>query len=282
MQISRLSHNRPGYPEQLREISSPPQGLFVLGNLPKGPCIAIVGTRRPTEYGRQMAYRLAGELASAGVVIVSGLAVGIDAVAHQAAVEAGGVTVAVLACGLNQIYPATNRSLAVKILQRGAIISEYPEGTPPLRHHFVARNRLISGLSCAVVIPEADASSGSLITANFALEQNRSVMAVPGNVTSLRSAGPNNLIKSGATPVTDTSDILAALDLEAPQLAKSAVTAKSREEAQILELLSRGVNTSQELITQSQMSAGQFANVITLMEITGKVRNLGAGSWIAR
>ncbi|HSH31478.1 MAG TPA: DNA-processing protein DprA [Candidatus Saccharimonadales bacterium] len=283
MQISEISYKDAVYPDQLREISSPPQQLFTLGSLPQGPFIAIVGTRRPTQYGRHMAYRLSSELAAAGVVIVSGLALGIDAVAHQAAVEAGGVTVAVLGCGLDAIYPSSNRTLARNILDaNGTIISEYPKGTPPLRHHFPARNRIIAGLSCAVVIPEADASSGSLITANFALEQNRTVMAVPGNTTSLRSAGPNNLIKSGATPITGSSDILAALDLEAPQLAKSTVTAKSREEALVLELLSQGVTTTAELITRSHMTAGQFANVITLMEITGKVRNLGAGSWIGR
>jgi DNA processing protein len=283
MQISKITYSNSQFPDQLREISSPPKQLFMLGKLADVPLVAIVGTRRPTDYGKQITYQLATELASAGVGIVSGLALGIDAIAHQAALEAGGYTIAVMAHGLDTIYPASNRALGHRILkQGGAIVSEYQEGTETFKSNFVARNRIVSGLSRAVVIPEADAASGSLITANFALNQDRTVMAVPGNITSPRSAGPNNLIKVGAVPVTSASDILAALDLESEAIMSQSASAKSAEEAKLLELLENGVTNSQELIEASALSASQFANVISLMEITGKVRNLGAGTWIKR
>lgn len=280
MQISKLSYNQTNYPDLLRQIASPPKELFVLGKLPVIPSVAIVGSRQATDYGKQITYKLASDLARSGIAIVSGLAYGIDAVAQQAAVENGGVAIAVLAHGLNQIYPVSNRGLAKLILKNGALVSEYPEGVEPRKWHFVARNRLISGLSKAVIITEANASSGSLITANFALEQNRLVMAIPGNITSPRSAGPNNLIKSGAIPITDASDVLAALNLNA--ISSQPVKAESREEASVLEFLNQGISSSQELIEKTGLSASQFANIISLMEITGKVRNLGAGQWVSR
>jgi DNA processing protein len=280
MQITKLSYKSQEYPDILRNIAAPPKQLYVVGDIPAGPAIAIVGSRRPTQYGKQMTYKLASELAKAGVVIVSGLALGIDAMAHLGAVEAGGKTIAVQACGMDRIYPASNRSLAIKILRDGAIISEYPEGTEPFKSNFVARNRIIAGLCQAIIIPEADASSGSLHTVNFALQQGKTVMAVPGHVTSARSAGPNNLLRSGAVPITGTSDVLAALDLGG-MLAKP-VRARNSEEASVLELLGQGVSNSQEIIDKSGMSAAEFANIITLMEITGKVRNLGAGTWVSR
>ncbi|HVE81165.1 MAG TPA: DNA-processing protein DprA [Candidatus Dormibacteraeota bacterium] len=282
MQISKLLYAKSQYPEFLREIPSPPKELFVLGKvLTDIPLVAIVGSRKPTAYGKQITHQLAGELAHAGVGVVSGLALGIDAIAHQGALDAGGYTIAVQACGLNEIYPASNRNLGRRIIESGgAVVSEYPKGMPPLKQHFPARNRIISGLSLAVIVTEADASSGSLITANFALEQNKLVMAVPGNITSLRSAGPNNLIKTGAIPVTSAADVLTALDLKSTKLSKKPARADSAVEAKLMELLDSGLSNSQELIEQSGLNAAEFANVITLMEITGKVRNLGAGTWI--
>jgi DNA processing protein len=282
MQYSKLSHEDTHYPDMLRQIKPAPKLLYISGKLPNGPYVAIVGSRRPTDYGRQVTYRLAGELAAAGVVIVSGLALGVDGLAHQAALEAGGVTVAVLGTAIDDIYPASNRGLARRILEKGAVVSEYGPGQSTHRGSFPARNRIISGLSLAVIVTEADASSGSLITANFALNQDRLVLAVPGNITSPRSAGPNNLLRSGAIPVTSASDVLAALDLDSPALVKAPVKADSREEADILRLLGEGVHTSQDLIERTGLNAAQFANIISLMEITGKVRNLGAGQWIAR
>lgn len=283
MQISKITYANRQYPDSLREIAAAPKQLYHLGRFSANPLVAIVGTRRPTDYGRQVTHLLASELARAGIGIVSGLALGIDAAAHQAALEAGGYTLAVQACGLDKIYPASNRGLATKILAGGgAIISEYGPATPALKQHFPARNRIISGLSLAVIVTEADASSGSLITANFALQQDRLIMAVPGNITSLRSAGPNNLIKSGAIAVTSAADVLAALDLESRALQARPAAAQSREEAKLLELIDSGTTSSQELIDGAQMTASQFAHVISLMEITGKVRNLGAGVWIRR
>jgi DNA processing protein len=280
MHIAKLSYEHSSYPDQLRQISNPPMSLYVLGQLPPMPYVAIVGTRRPTEYGRKVTYQLASELSRAGVAIVSGLAYGLDAVAHQAAVDSGGVAIGVLAAGLDQIYPVYNRSLAIKILKNGGLVSEYPAGITPRKQSFVARNRIISGLCLATIVTEANASSGTLITANFALNQNRLVMAVPGPITSLRSAGPNNLIKSGAIPITDSSDVLTALNLDS--LTFTPVKADSREEARLLELLQQGVNTSEELIQHSGFTATQFANIISLMEISGKVRNLGAGQWVSK
>jgi DNA processing protein len=280
MHIAKLSYEHSSYPDQLRQISNPPMSLYVLGQLPPMPYVAIVGTRRPTEYGRKITYQLASELSRAGVAIVSGLAYGLDAVAHQAAVDSGGVAIGVLAAGLDQIYPVYNRSLAIKILKNGGLVSEYPAGITPRKQSFVARNRIISGLCLATIVTEANASSGTLITANFALNQNRLVMAVPGPITSLRSAGPNNLIKSGAIPITDSSDVLTALNLDS--LTSTPVKANSREEARLLELLQQGVNTSEELIQHSGFTATQFANIISLMEISGKVRNLGAGQWVSK
>jgi DNA processing protein len=209
------------------------------------------------------------------------LALGIDAVAHRAALDAGGKTVAVLANGLNQIYPKSHRGLAIEILKRGgAIVSEQPDDMPPLKQHFVARNRIISGLCKAVIITEAGTDSGALHTANFATEQGRTVMVVPGNVTSTTSVGCNRLLRTGAVAVTDTVDVLQELDINAASA--TPVKAQSKEEQTILDLLAAGKNTSQELIEQSQLSAGQFANIISLMEITGKVRSLGAGQWMVR
>ena len=283
MQSTKLHCADPHYPRLLREITNPPKHIYVSGPIPDIPLVAIVGSRRPTDYGRQVTYRLASELAAAGVGVVSGLAIGIDAVAHQAVVEAGGFTVAVLGSGLNQVYPARNRTLARKLLgSGGVIVSEQEADMPPLKHHFPARNRIIAGMSLSVIVTEAAASSGSLITATFALDENRLVMAVPGNITSLSSAGTNKLLRAGASVVTETKDILDALNLNVKQVAKPAIPPASAEEAVIIELIGQGVTTSRELIERSQLNAARFAHVISLMEITGKVRNLGAGTWVTR
>ena len=283
MQINQIFSQDPQYPQQLLEIPSPPKSLYVLGELPTAPMVAIVGTRKPSEYGQKVTYQLAYELAAAGMVIVSGLAAGLDAVAHRAALDAGGLTIAVQACGLDQIYPASNRQLAIDILDKGgAIISEYEAKTVPFRGNFPARNRIVSGLSIGTIVTEATADSGTLITANFATAQNRVVMAVPGNITSPRAAGPNNLLRTGGVVVTGASDVLAALNFETGAVADIPVLAKSPQEAKILALMREGVSSSQDLIEASGYPANEFANIISLMEITGKVRNLGAGVWTPR
>ena len=281
MNIQQIHHNDNTFPDTLRDIASPPKVLYLAGEVPELPMVAIVGTRRPTNYGRSITYQLAGELARAGFCIVSGLALGIDTVAHQAALDNNGKTLAVLGCGLDNPYPKSNAGLFKQILKSGGgVISEYPNGTEAYKSNFPARNRIIAGLSLAIIVTEADAKSGSLITANFALQANRIVMAMPGNITSQRSAGPNNLIKNGAQLVTNSSDVLALLGMQSPKLQKLKITADSKEEALIMELLGNQSLTTQQLIDQTEIDAVSLASIISLMEITGKIRNLGAGQWI--
>lgn len=281
MNIQQIKYNDNSFPAMLRDIASPPKHLYSLGQIPELPMIAIVGTRRPTNYGRTLTYRIASELARAGFCIVSGLALGIDTIAHQAALDVGGKTLAVLGCGLDCPYPRSNTNLFKQIIKLGGgAISEYPIGTEAYKSNFPARNRIIAGLSLATVVTEADAKSGSLITANFALQANRLVMAIPGNITSLRSAGPNNLIKNGAQLVTNAGDILAILGMESPNLQKVKIKADSKEEALIMDLLGSQSLSTQQLIDQTNIDAVSLASIISLMEITGKIRNLGAGQWI--
>ncbi len=282
MQITTISYANSQYPDALREIDTAPKQLYVRGNLCAVPLVAVVGSRRLTSYGKEATYKIVSELAAGGIGIVSGLAIGIDAVAHEAAVDAGGYTLAVMGSGLSEIYPARNRALAARILESGgAIVSEYELDMPPLKQNFPARNRIISGLSLGVIVTEADAKSGSLITSKRALDQNREVMAIPGNITSPRSAGPNNLIRAGATAITSASDVLTLLRLK-PNQALVRPQPGTRQEAIIFALIEHGITTSPELIARSKLSAAEFANVISLMEITGKVRNLGAGTWARR
>ncbi len=282
MKINKITQKDKSFPESLRHIPSPPKLLYVLGDLEPlkhTKVVGIVGSRAITPYGQQVTSRLSGELAQRGVAIVSGLALGVDAVAHKAALDADGYTVAVLANGLDTIQPSTNRNLALQILkQGGAIISEYAEGTPGLKQNFVARNRLVSGLSDGLLITEATERSGSLHTANFALEQGKVVMAVPGNITSGNSAGTNNLIKNGAVPVTSIQDILAALDLES-ETTNVSVMGANAEEAIILELIKRGMTDINELQQASELPPELFSQTMTMLEITAKVRPLGAGQW---
>lgn len=282
MQISSLSYDSIEYPDRLRHIGSPPKELFILGELPKSPCVAIVGSRKPTEYGIQMAYEFSKELASAGITIVSGLAIGVDGIAHQAALDAGGTTIAVLGAPLNKIYPYVNRSIAIDILKTrsGALVSEYPVGAPVFPSNFAVRNRIITGLSLGVIIIEATAKSGTDNAVKFALAQNREVMAVPGNITNTNSAGPHKHIREGATLVTGSADVMSILNLE--EIAQQPVKASGPEEQAIINLITKGTTHTQELIEQSHLSAAQFANIISLMEISGKVRNLGAGKWVTR
>lgn len=204
------------YPANLKEIHNPPQILYVRGNLkPEDDIsVAIVGARRCSEYGKRVTRKLASGIAEAKVTIISGLALGLDTIAHEEAVKKGSRTIAVLANGLDTVYPQANWELAEKISQNGALISEYPPGTEPLKQNFPARNRIISGLAKSVLITEATDKSGTLHTLNFALEQNRDVYAVPGPIDSPLSLLPNNLIKEGARPVTEASDILIDMGIE--------------------------------------------------------------------
>lgn len=224
--------------------------------------------------------RLAGELAKAGVVIASGLAIGVDGVAHRAALEAGGKCIAVLPAGLDRIYPASHHTLAEQILEQGgALVTEYSDKTIAYKMNFIARNRIVSGLSDAVLITEAAAKSGTLHTADFALQQGREVLAVPGNITSPTSAGTNALLKSGATPVTDTKDVLQALGIMLPTANKYRPIGRNPNEQVILDLLFNGTENGAELMQQSQLDISLFNQTLTMLEIQGLIRPLGNNHW---
>ena len=281
--VKMLTPKSPLFPSQLLDIADPPRQLHYLGNIEAAlsqPRLAIVGSRKVSAYGKSVTTRLAKEAAEQGITIVSGLALGVDGLAHQAALEAGGKTIAVLPSGLDKIYPATHHQLAERILkQGGALITEYGDGTEAYKTNFVARNRIVSGISDAVLITEAALKSGSLHTANFARKQGKILMVVPGNITSELSAGPNNLIKTGhAVAVTEIRDILAAMGLK--RVTKKVVKLGStQEETAILQLLQHGMSDASELLHHSQLETSLFNQTLTMMEITGKIRPLGAGKW---
>ncbi len=270
-------------PERIRSISRPPDRLFTIGanlaDLLTKPCVAIVGSRKVSAYGRQVTAQLAAELTQAGIVIISGLAFGVDSIAHRAVLEAGGQTVAVLPTSLNAIYPASHRALAQRITEQGgALVSEYPEGVPTYPSNFIARNRIVTALSDAVVIVEAAERSGTLSTARFALEQGRELLAVPGNITSQTSVGTNNLIKAGAAPVTAAADILHAIGVTNSP-AKNKHHSNDPNEQMILDLLEAGEADGAALLTHSALAADLFAQTLTMLEIQGLVRPLGNNHW---
>jgi len=277
-----ININDNAYPKKLKQIADPPKKLYVIGNLAslsEKTAVSIVGSRAVTPYGRQVTTQLATGLASKGIAIVSGLALGVDGLAHQAALDAGGYTVAVQACGLDRFYPSSHHNLAKQILASGgAVISEYPEKTEPYPINFVARNRIVSALCDGLLITEATERSGTLHTANFALEQGKTVMAVPGNITSSNSTGTNNLIKTGATPITSVQDVLHALNI-GKQTSLMTVIAANAEEAVVLQLMQRGITDGGELQTHSKLSPEIFNQTLTMLEITAKIRPLGAGHW---
>lgn len=270
-------------PDRLKQIPDPPKQLFTKGTpleeLLTHPCLTVVGSRKVTPYGREVTNRLVTEVAQAGVVIVSGLAYGVDAIAHRAALEAKGLTIAVLPTNLDKIHPASHRQLAQEIIGKGgALVSEYPPDSLIQKWNFVQRNRIASGLSQAVLITEAGPKSGTLHTAEFALEQGREVLAVPGNITSPNSVGTNSLIKAGATPVTTADDIFQALGVTPPQT-KSAPKGDTPAEQAILGLIYQDVRDGQQLLIQSKLEVSQFNQTLTMLEITGKVRPIGADQW---
>jgi DNA processing protein len=273
------------YPRRLKEIDQPPPVLYVLGELcPEDDwAVAIVGTRRITPYGRQVTEEIASTLARSGVTIVSGLARGIDGTAHQASLAAEGRTLAVLGSGVDRIYPPENRRLAERIVAQGALISDYPPGTPPDAANFPPRNRIISGLSLAVVVIEAGESSGALITARFAADQGRDVFAVPGNITAPQSRGTNRLIQDGAYPLLKSQDILEALQLTmlpAQREARVGIPADAIE-AQILNLLGSEPVHVDDLRERAGLPIEKVTASLTLMELKGMVRQVGGMHYIA-
>jgi DNA processing protein len=283
MKVNKLTLVSSEFPEILKHIPQPPKELYTLGDLGpllEIPRVTIVGSRKVTPYGRQATAQLARELAQAGVVIISGLALGVDSIAHKACLEAGGKTIAVLPTSLDNIYPSSHRQLAKDILvQGGALVSEYEASMPGLKHNFIERNRLVSGLSDGVLITEAAIKSGTLHTANFALEQGKTVMAVPGNITSLTSEGTNSLLKAGAIMVTETADILSALNLTEKDLQKQLPLAANAAEQTVLDLIAAGTTEASAILAASQLNPSEFNQTLTMLEITGKIRPLGMGNW---
>lgn len=276
--ISFLHYGSPGYPEALMHIFDPPPGLFMRGSVDTGePAVAMVGSRKATRYGLTVASRLAGDLAATGLTVVSGMARGIDTSAHRGALDAGGRTIAVLGCGLEVTYPRENAGLAREIALSGAVVSEFPLQAQPEPWHFPVRNRIISGLSRAVVVVEAASRSGALITADFALDQGREVLAVPGNITSEQSRGPNRLIRQGARPVVEAGDILEELGLErlfSLEKEDSPGVRLSPEEEAVSRLISAGPAALDELVDQTGLPAQKVLVALTFLEMKGIARQL--------
>lgn len=269
-------------PERLQVIAQPPACLNVLSanweNLLARPAVAIVGSRRPSSYGQHVTRRLARELASQGIVIVSGLANGIDSEAHRGALEAGGLTIAVLPAGVEQVYPATNRALARRIVdQGGALISEYDDISPhPFKFQFVERNRLIAGMASVVIVTEASLTSGSRHTVDFALDQGKTVMAVPGRISDELAGMPHKLLFDGAHIIRDTNDVLQQLGLSGEP--RNTTSADPAEQV-ILSLLALGNRSEPQLRQQCQLDITVFNQKVTMLEISGRICSDGAGGW---
>jgi DNA processing protein len=264
------------YPYRLTQIADPPLGLFVRGRLRAGPLVTVVGSRRATAYGRQVARLLGEELAAAGVVIVSGMARGVDAAAHEGALAATGETWAVWGAGPDRIYPPEHGKLAEQIARRGALLTEYPPGTPPRRHHFPERNRLLAGIAGAVVIVEAAARSGALVTARQAVDEGREVFAVPGSILSDLSVGPNALLRMGAQPLLNPNDVLRVLDISPP----AAVERSAAAQDQLLQVLAPGEALSvDEVASRAGRPVPEVLEIILGLEIEGHIERQQDGRY---
>lgn len=273
------------YPKRLKEIDQPPPVLYTWGEITGEDdwAVAIVGTRRITAYGRQVAEETATLLARRGITVISGLARGVDAVAHQAALAAGGRTIAVLGSGVDRIYPPEHIKLAERMAAKGAVVSDYAPGTPPESANFPPRNRIISGLARAVVVVEAGDDSGALITASFAADQGREVFAVPGNINAPQSRGTNRLIRDGARPLLSPEELLAALNLELVvehRQARTAIPADATEAA-LLGVLGNEPLHVDEIQAQSGLAVEKVSAALALMELKGMVRQVGGMNYIA-
>lgn len=285
MKINRISPQSNQFLQILDNIAKTPKKLYFIGALPesRAPTVAIVGTRKPTSYGKEVTHKLSYELARRGVIIVSGLALGVDGLAHRAALEAGGTTLAILANGLPRIYPASHKGLADDIIKKGgAVITEYEPDTEAWPNQFLERNRIVSGLSDAVIITEAAARSGTLNTAMHALEQGKEVFVVPGNITSPMSSGCNALLKQGATPITAYEDVLERIAPDLMQPQTSLALGNTPEETVILTLLAGGVRDGDELQQKAGIKPAEFASIMTMLEMSGTIRSLGANQWTLR
>jgi DNA processing protein len=268
--VRYVGRRDPGYPVLLGAIHDPPPGIYTRGaagmELLGDRCVAVVGARACSSYGRAVARSLARDLAAAGLVVVSGLARGIDAEAHRGALEAGVPTVAVLGCGIDRDYPAAHAELAGRIRESGLVVSEYGPGVEPAPWRFPARNRIVAGLCAATVVVEARERSGALITADFALEEGREVFAVPGEITSALSAGANGLLRLGASPLLEASDVLSSYGVVAPERAEP-----DGDHDPILAALADGPASLDALSRRTGRAASELAAALTALELAGRV-----------
>jgi DNA processing protein len=282
--LRMITRDGADYPAALAQIPAPPPLLYISGQISGVDdwSVAVVGTRSPTTYGREATRRLVGELAAAGVTVVSGLAIGVDTIAHSAALETGGRTIAVLASGLDQVYPERNRPLAEQIVANGALVSEFPLGTRPTPQLFPVRNRIISGLALGTLVVEGGVKSGALITVRYALEQGRDVFAVPGPIFSPKSEGPNQLIRDGAGLVARGQDILEALNLSAAAIQQEVQAALPDDptEAALLGLVSYEAQHVDEIRRQSDMPITVVSSTLAILELKGLVRQAGPMQYV--
>ncbi len=283
--IQVLTWDDEAYPRRLREIEQSPPVLYMVGELRDEDrwAVAIVGTRRVTQYGRQVTREVATQLAEAGITVVSGLARGVDAVAHQAALQAGGRSIAILGCGVDIIYPPEHRQLAEAMIQHGALLSDYAPGTPPDAVNFPPRNRIISGISQAVLIVEAGERSGALITAAFAADQGREVFAVPGNIYAPQSKGTNNLIRQGAHLFCDVQDLIESLNLTlvSEHRAAQKVLPANQDEARLFAVLSQEPLHVDDIRARTELPISLVASTLSIMELKGLVKQVGPMRYIA-
>jgi DNA processing protein len=279
-----LTWDSPDYPRLLREIPAPPYLLYVKGTITEEDAwaVAVVGTRRVSSYGREVTRRLVAPLARSGITVVSGMARGIDAEAHWTALKSGGRTIAVLGCGIDQVYPPEHRQLAQEIIAHGALVSDYPLGTEPEGKNFPPRNRIISGLSLGTLVTEAGMRSGALITADFAAEQGRDVFAVPGSILARGCVGTNRLIRDGAGVVLSAEDILEELNLTmvAEQAEAREVLPADETEAALLGYLSGEPTHVDELQQRMGLPIAQVTSTLALMELKGIVRQVGGMKYV--
>ena len=282
--VRALTWHDDAYPPLLREIYELPPVLYVRGELEERDrvAVAVVGTRRPTPYGRQAAEELSWALARAGVTIVSGLARGIDAIAHRSALEAGGRTIAVMACGLDMVYPPEHARLARQVMERGALVSDYPLGTAPRADYFPRRNRIMAGLSLGVLVVEGDMTSGALNTARWAVEQDREVFAVPGSIFSPQSQGPHWLLQQGAKLVQRVEDVLEELNLTmVPQQATLAAPAPDGDtEAALLRHIGREPLHVDDLCRLSGLPIATVSGTLAMLELKGLVKQVSAMTYV--
>lgn len=283
VKLNQIKPSSKLFPEHLKNIAQPPKQLYWYGMKPEAwlnkPKVAVVGSRLVSPYGRGVTEKLVGELSRAGVVIVSGLALGMDSIAHQSAINNNGITVAVLPCGIDRIYPARHRSLAIKISRSGCIVTENPPNTPIFKYSFVKRNRIVAGLADALLITEAGIKSGTMHTARFALEQGTTVMAVPGNISNPGSAGCNALIKAGAIPVTDAADIFFELGISIDKQSSPTPKTGDKKTDDLLSLIASGITDQEELAIKLELAASELAGILTRLEIDGHIRPTGGGQW---